>query len=466
MLKNVQRIKGRLEKSTNHNEVYLYKTILDNYEIQIRNILTSPLNREEKDDLLSSIKTKQQELRELLKSSEKTIEIDRLKDFLARLEQYKNILLSDHITAPNDPNHDLQRDLQMELALGLSEVRNVVYQRSNYSSPTTYTYEPDYTNIARLIEIDSDKDLTGELISYTKIVEELEDYKKYAEKRFRVQEEFAKLLPSSKLLSDYQDLIDEYFNRISIIADVTAERKKVAQKLGELQGLTNPIKKHFAKKSIAILESQLAQLSEQLTGLKERLASLTQRINDFINGIEDNKLHNLFRFNKEILLTLGYIPSKANPFNNNELDLTFQELLNSNAPTDIHYFIGSNLHCINDENLTEINAYLDEIVLRLKLRIDELEEHLDLVHMGLSPEASTIIEKEPEIAKTVVALNKTINRFGVGGMDYIYALDALNNINAMGVSDLTEYINSSYESVPWVSNPLAKTNKRLSKKQN
>lgn len=468
MIEKINRIKRKLDKSTNPNEVYIYKAVLDSYEHKLRNLLASDLTEDEIKDILEAINNKQRELRskiDLLSRSDYNLEeIDRLRDFLRILDDYKTILRTNLRMPQKDENNDIKENFSIELAIALSKVKNVVLKRSNFSSSVNYDYEPDYDTIGKLIDIDSNEELVQELIQYTETSDELEDFKKYARRRIHAREEFDKLLPVNNILSIYNLLIERYFSAKTNYDKLLIERNEKLSRLEELKKNTNPLSNLFKKNTINKLSEEINVLNQRLNHVKEDLSHARRQVDICVDGLKESRLKTLFKFNREILFTLGYIPTKENPFCDSKLDVTFQDILDSATPTDVEYFIGSNLHNINEENLSEIMAYFDEVVARLQSRIEIYEKAKKESYYELSDEAKELLEKEPELVRTLVTLNTTTNKYGIKSMSYIYALDGLSASDDITTTEAINMIYREDESITWSTNPLTKSATVLAKK--
>ncbi len=287
--------------------------------------------------------------------------------------------------------------------------------------------------IRQIITINNNSEVIRELKKYFRVqntIDDMHDYISdygYALKKFRNIEDY------KDTLSIYKCLIEKYYSLKKEYGIVNNKRSEINNQLNNISFLG----RLFGKRKISKLNNELKKLEYKSNRIRKGISNTKKEINDLISKIDNEEVKYIFDYNKDIVLTLDYLPKNDNPFNDKKLDITMEDAIKSKRKADLTYFLSSNLYSIDENYLVEYNNCLNTILNRFKNAIKVQNEELEITYNNMSSKSKNLLNNNYDLANLVVNLNMYKDKYGFLPINYIYILDDI--LSGREISD--NYIN-------------------------
>ena len=425
MLEEIKKERSNYELTTNSKEKELIIQSLKIKDAHIQSYLANLTNAEERKRLIDLLKSKIKKLRETLstgngKNNEEELQLkffyyEKLNTYLDCLNKKKSYIDIDLVSLNNLYERLLLESINTD-ARKIITINNTII---------------DYEKLSDIVFFSERKDIN----TYTLMKKEIDEISDYLNSRIRALSSLTSISKNIETIELYKILLDKYF-------ELERKDKNIQKEIKDF--MTKYSKKHiFSKK-------KKEELLEERQNLEDRSAIIHKEINKtiiylelVINEIANKKLSYLLMNNKRIVFALDYMPYCENPFVANNLDVTFKQAMNSTDPFDLQYFIISNLHNINENNIQDIINYLKELIKRYKNVLENRKNQLDSFKEDMFLDEKEVVMND-SLIKFIYDLNNQVDTNGIKLIDYVKILLNIKHydITFDDVIDIINYPNS------------------------
>lgn len=288
--------------------------------------------------------------------------------------------------------------------------------------------ELDKETTSKIIEINDNKDLIVELEKYLNSKAFSYDSKIYSYKRSFVLNRLYELIKNGNVIFEYQKYLKEYYKYQDELNNLKDKRDTLLESLRKYNTDAFFTSEIFFRKVIKKVNFQISTINNGIQSALKAIKEIENETEIFINSIKDFYLKRMLLLNKDIIFTLDKTQDYQNPFTDEELDVTFRDVLDYKNEGEVNYFIACNIHRITLNNLNYTISKLEKDYNKVNKKsvLAEAKEHY--YGRTLSSSSVNLINTDIDLVNTILLLRKIKSIDGVSGIDYVYFLNTLNLI--------------------------------------